>query len=183
MMTGLRKLGLAAAAAGLMMAYGGSSLAAGGDKATYFKAKLSGLDMLPSLYTHAYGKLTTEIDPYGKYIYYKLYYEKMSDKVTAVHIHFAQKFADGGPIAFLCGGPKPACPEYSGWVEGKIYAKDIVGPESQGIKPGDIKSAIAVMKKGLTYGNVHNAKYPKGELRGQLYPVEEGSGGGMGGGM
>ena len=177
--TGIRKFGLAAAAALALGASATGTMAADKDHATYFKASLSGLDMLPSLYTGAYGKLTTEIDPYGKYIYYKLYYENMSDKVTAAHIHFAQKYADGGPIAFLCGGPKPPCPEYSGWVEGKIYASDIVGPASQGIMPGDIKSAIAVMKKGLTYGNVHDAKYPKGELRGQLYPVDSGKGGMM----
>lgn len=186
MKSGFIKTGLMAAAMALM-SYAGTSVAGGDDKATYFEAELSGLKMLPSIYTRAYGKLTTEIDPYYKYIYFKLYYEKMSAKVTAAHIHFGQKFADGGPIAFLCGGPKKkACPEYSGWVEGKIYAKDIIGPKSQGIYPGDIKSAIRVMKKGLTYGNVHNAKYPAGELRGQLYPVEEDGGmggGGMGGGM
>ncbi len=158
------------------------SIIAGNKDTTYFEAKLSGLNMLPSIYTPAYGKLTTEIDPYGKYIYFKLYYEKLSEKATAAHIHFGQKFADGGPIAFLCGGPKPACPAFGGWVEGKIFAKDIIGPAGQGINPGDIKSAIKLMKKGLMYGNVHNAKFPPGELRGQLYPVEEtGSGGGMGG--
>ena len=185
------------AAAALFAASTGASVAGAGDH-YYFKAELNGFNMLPSIYTHAYGKLITEIDPYGKYIYYKLYYENMSDKVTAAHIHFAQKYADGGPIAFLCGGPKPACPEYGGWVEGKIMASDIIGPAGQGIEPGDIKSAIMMMKKGLTYGNVHNDKFPKGELRGQLYPVDydygysSGSGaattggstaGGMGGGM
>ncbi|VAW95558.1 hypothetical protein MNBD_GAMMA21-1485 [hydrothermal vent metagenome] len=160
----------------MAMAWTGSSIAEEDKYSYYFEAKLSGLKILPSIYTPAYGTLTTEIDPYGKYIYYKLYYEKLSAKATAAHIHFGQKYADGGAIAFLCGGPKPACPAYGGWVEGKIKANDIIGPKSQGIYPGDIKSAIRVMKKGLTYGNVHNSKYPAGELRGQLYPVTEDGG-------
>ncbi|VAW75492.1 hypothetical protein MNBD_GAMMA13-1554 [hydrothermal vent metagenome] len=145
--------------------------AVAGDTSNYFKAKMSGADNIPTIYTPAYGTLKTEVDPYGEYIYFKLYYENFTTKVRQANIHFSQKFANGGANLFLCGGPKPACPEYSGYVEGKLYAEDIIGPAAQGIEPGDIKSVIKAMKKGLTYGNVHTEQYKAGEIRGQIIPV------------
>jgi len=152
-------------------AWTGSAIA--GDTSNYFEAKMGGEYNIPTLYTGAYGTLKTEVDPYGKYIYFKLYYENFKTRVRQANIHFSQEFANGGANLFLCGGPKPACPEYSGYVEGKLYAKDIIGPAAQGIEPGDIKSVIRAMKKGLTYGNVHTEQYKAGEIRGQLMPVEK----------
>ncbi len=153
----------------------GSAVA--GDSSNYFKAEIGGAYNIPTIYTPAYGTLKTEVDPYGKYIYFKLYYTNFATKVRQANIHFSSKFANGGANLFLCGGPKPACPEYSGYVEGKLYAEDIIGPAAQGIEPGDIKSVIKAMKKGLTYGNVHTEQYKAGEIRGQIMPVEKERGG------
>ncbi len=151
--------------------WAGSAVA--GDASHYFKAKMSGAYNIPTINTPAYGTLETQVDPYGEYIYFKLYYENFATKVRQANIHFSQKFANGGANLFLCGGPKPACPEYSGYVEGKLYAEDIIGPAAQGIEPGDIKSVIKAMKKGLTYGNVHTEQYTAGEIRGQIMPAEK----------
>jgi len=139
-----------------------------------YAAKLSGFSSIPSVYTPAYGTFKAIPGKYGKYIYFEMYYEYLKGEARSAHLHFGQKFANGGGIiATLCGGAytKP-CPAYSGWVKGKITYKDIEGPQSQGIYPGDIKSAIKVLKKGLTYINVHTSKFPKGELRGQVLPVD-----------
>ncbi len=140
-----------------------------------YAAKLSGTSSIPSVYTPAYGTFKAIPDKFGKYIYFEMYYSSLLGDATSAHIHFGQKFAaSGGAIAVLCGGnyTKP-CPTYSGWVKGKITYKDIVGPQGQGIYPGDIKSAIKVLKKGLTYINVHSTKFPKGELRGQVLPLKK----------
>ncbi|VAW66895.1 hypothetical protein MNBD_GAMMA08-2204 [hydrothermal vent metagenome] len=140
-----------------------------------YAAKLSGFSSIPSVYTPAWGKFKAVPDKYGKYIYFEMYYDALLGDAKSAHIHFGQSFANGGGIiATLCGGnyTKP-CPTYSGWVKGKITYKDIEGPKGQGIYPGDIKSAIKVLKKGLTYINVHTSKFPKGELRGQVYLVDK----------
>ncbi|HED33198.1 MAG TPA: CHRD domain-containing protein [Gammaproteobacteria bacterium] len=144
-------------------------------KDAVYAAKLSGASSIPSVYTPAYGTFKAIPDKFGKYIYFEMYYSSLLGDAKSAHIHFGQKFAtSGGVIATLCGGDyTPACPTYSGWVKGKITYKDIVGPKGQGIYPGDIKSAIKVLKKGLTYINVHTSKFPKGELRGQVLPADK----------
>ncbi len=136
-----------------------------------FKAKMSGDHNVPTLNSPASGVLKAEVDPYGEYIYFKLSYKGFTTQIRQANIHFASKFLNGGANLFLCGGPKPACPELSGSVEGKLYANDILGPAAQGIQPGDIKSVIKAMKKGLTYANIHTEEYRAGEIRGQIIPI------------
>jgi len=137
----------------------------------YFKSKMSGDYNVPTLNSPASGILKAEVDPYGEYIYFKLSYKDFTTSVRQANIHFAAKSLNGGANLFLCGGPKPACPEFAGYVEGKLYAADIIGPAAQGIQPGDIASVIRAMKKGLTYSNIHTEEYKKGEIRGQIKPI------------
>ncbi len=39
-----------------------------------FTAKLNGKNLVPSVYTPAYGKFKAKVGPYGKFIFYKMYY-------------------------------------------------------------------------------------------------------------
>jgi hypothetical protein len=85
------------------------------------------------------------------------------------HIHFGQRGVAGGVAAFLCGGgDKPACTPVSGTFEGDIDAADIVGPNGQGIAPGQMDEVITAMRKGYTYANVHTTLNPAGLIRGRI---------------
>ncbi len=70
---------------------------------------------------------------------------------------------------FLCGGGgKPACPNVSATVTGTVVGADVIGPNGQGIAPGQLDEVIRAMRKGLAYANVHTTSFPTGEIRGQL---------------
>ena len=49
-----------------------------------------------------------------------------------------------------------------------LDADDVVGPEAQGIDPGEFRELIQAMRSGSTYVNVHTEGYPGGEIRGQI---------------
>jgi hypothetical protein len=53
-------------------------------------------------------------------------------------------------------------------VSGTIAAADVVGPVAQGYAVGDIAPVIAALRAGVTYANMHTAKFPGGEIRGQI---------------
>ena len=73
-------------------------------------------------------------------------------------------------VFFCGGGGKPACPTTnSGTVSGTIAAADVVGPTAQGFNAGDIAPVIAALRAGVTYANMHTAKFPGGEIRGQIF--------------
>ena len=69
---------------------------------------------------------------------------------------------------FLCGGPLPACPNGAGTVTGTVTAANIIGPAGQGVAPGEFQEAIAAMRDGAAYANVHTVMYTPGEIRGQI---------------
>jgi hypothetical protein len=101
---------------------------------------------------------------------WELSYEKLEGTVTtAAHVHLGQKDVAGGVSFFLCGGGgRPACTPTSGSFSGTAMAADIIGPENQGIAPGEIDELIRAMRAGVTYANVHTNKHPTGEIRGQI---------------
>ena len=77
-------------------------------------------------------------------------------------------------MIWLCGttanpGPAgtPTCPQ-SGTVSGTIRAANVVGPEAQGISPGQFAEALRAIRLGFTYANVHSTQFPNGEIRGQI---------------
>jgi hypothetical protein len=53
-------------------------------------------------------------------------------------------------------------------VTGTITAANIIGPAEQGIAPGEFAEAVAAIRAGVAYVNVHSTKLPNGEIRGQL---------------
>lgn len=88
--------------------------------------------------------------------------------VTQAHPHFAQQHVGGGVFGFLCGGPKPACPQ-SGTVTGTWTAADVVGPADQGVQAMAFDEFVRALRAGAVYVNVHSSpSYPEGEIRGQI---------------
>ena len=72
-------------------------------------------------------------------------------------------------FVFLCGeGGKPACtPDQE--IGGTISPSDIVGPQEQGITAGEFEEVLRAIRASTTYVNVHSDKFPKGEIRGQIW--------------
>src|SRR2546428_12871354 len=89
------------------------------------------------------GTGTFEADLDGNTLSYTLTYSGLEGgAVTQAHIHFAQRGVGGSVIAFLCGGPKPACPA-SGPVTGTITPAAILGgTTAQGIEAGAFDEAV-----------------------------------------
>ena len=100
---------------------------------------------------------------------FQLTYQNLIGTVSVAHIHFGKPTQAGGIIAFLCGGGgKPDCLPSPAIVTGTITPSDILGPEAQGIAPGEFVEALNALRHGLTYANVHSSICPSGEIRGQI---------------
>lgn len=87
----------------------------------------------------------------GSKLKWKLTYVKLSGPAIAAHIHMAAKGKSGNVIVPLCGA-KPAC---KSGMTGTITVT------------AKLKRWF---KQHLLYVNVHTAKNPNGEIRGQLAP-------------
>jgi hypothetical protein len=145
--------------------------AAGGRGDRDFEARLSGFNEVPAISTAARGRF--ELELHSSSIEFELRYEGLTGTVTQAHIHFAQRSANGGVVAFLCGGgSKPACPP-SGTVTGTIAATAAdVGssPEAsaQGLTAGEFAELVRAIRAERTYANVHSSNFGGGEIRGQI---------------
>src|SRR6266545_6594188 len=179
----MRKVAMVAslvAAAGLMVVAAAALAGRGGNGhgGNNFGASLNGYNevvgglgatSIGSVSTTGHGRLTLRI--FSDHIHYVLDYSDLSGAATCcAHIHFAQQHVSGGVSAFLCGGGgKPACTPGSGHFEADIDAADVIGPEVQGIAPGEFGELVNAIRAGATYANVHTTpSYPEGEIRGQI---------------
>jgi hypothetical protein len=143
---------------------GGGAGNGGGEQ---FVARLTGYQEVPSLNSAGQGLLKLSVS--GGQITYDLTFSGLSGPASMAHVHVGQPGVSGGVSFFLCGGNKPACPNStSGEVTGTVTSSDIQAIPTQGFDAGDINSVIKAMEAGVTYGNMHTAKFPNGEIRGQL---------------
>lgn len=172
------RLGLAAAAAGLVGATTMITAAQGDDRNHHrsmtVRAVLSGYNEDPAaLSTPGRGYFRATIDWRNQEIDYALRYANLPTAVSQAHIHFGRPSQSGGISAFLCtnlgNGPAgtPTCPA-SGTVKGTITMAAVVGPAAQGIAAGEFRELVDAIKAYATYANVHTTQYPAGEIRGQL---------------
>jgi len=84
----------------------------------------------------------------GTTLKYTLTFSGLTGQATAAHIHMAAKGKAGGVVAALCGPCKPS-------TTGSVKLT---------------KAALKAAGKHLLYVNVHTAKNPGGEIRGQIAP-------------
>jgi hypothetical protein len=142
-----------------------------GKNATQFRAHLTGHQETPAIHTNATGSLKLTINDDATKLTFELTYSGLTSVPSAAHVHFGQPNYPGGVSFFFCGGGgKPACPATtSGTVTGEVVAADVVGPAAQGIAAGDLAGIVQEIRAGFAYANIHNANYPGGEIRGQLY--------------
>jgi len=138
-----------------------------------FRAKLSGFQETPTLFSSGSGTFKATLSDDGTTLTYTLSYAGLVG-AAAAHIHLGAPAIAGGVSAFLCGGGgKPACPGTSGTVTGTITAADVIGPSLQGIAAGNFAGLIASMRAGVTYVNIHTTAHPGGEIRGAIISDED----------
>lgn len=161
-----------AAVAAFVVALAGASIALAGvgkgKDDNGFSAHLIGFNEVPANNTAGHGDLTFTMT--SSQITFRLVYADLSGPPAAAHIHVGQKNVNGGVSVFFCGGGgQPACPAAtSGTVTGTIAAANVVGPTAQGFNVGDLAAVERAIKAGVSYANVHTAKFPAGEIRGQV---------------
>jgi len=157
------------AAGALAVATASSVFAQGGGGPNHVTASMNGFQENPSIVTTGRGSLDLRIDTAAQTIDYDLSYSDLEGgAASAAHIHIGSRGVNGGVSAFLCGGSKPACPGTGGTISGVIMPADVVGPAGQGVDPGSFDELVQAIRAGHTYANVHNAKWPGGEIRGQI---------------
>jgi len=148
-----------------------------GNGATEFGAKLSGYEeTLQTLASPASGDFTATVSEDGNSIQFELSYADVQTNVLFAHIHLGARATTGGVMVFLCNntatppppGPPQACPLHEGMVEGTVTAANVIGPMGQGVSPGEFEKVVAALRAGAAYANVHSARFPGGEIRGQI---------------
>lgn len=132
-------------------------------------AKLSGYREVPPISTVASGSFKGKVNGAGTAVDYTLTYTGLEAAASAAHLHFGQRGVAGGVLAFLCGGGgKAACPATAGTVTGTLVAADVQSLTAQGIDAGAFAEVLAAIRANITYVNVHSAKFPNGEIRGDV---------------
>jgi hypothetical protein len=155
-----------------------SGLVAAAQNGSRYSAALAPDQEVPAVSSGASGRITLDIDEDSEEIRYELSFEGLSATVAQAHIHFAQAGVNGGIALWLCEGTSlsplastPTCPQ-EGSVSGVLTPADVVaiggGNAGQQIAAGDFDEAVAFLRKGLGYANVHTALSPGGEIRGQI---------------
>ena len=121
-----------------------------------FGGPITGAQEVPPVATAATGEGTAVISPDGSTITYIVTYSGLSGPAVAAHIHTGAVGVNGGIILPLTVGPSP--------MVGTLTAADFTAS-------GTITTfaqAVAAIKAGNTYFNIHTAAHPGGEVRGQI---------------
>ena len=150
-----------------------AAVASGDGGQKRFSVDLIGYEEVPAVSTAGGGTFDAAISQSGDEIAYELTYGSLQGTAQQSHIHFGQNSVNGGISVFLCSnlGNGPAgtqpCPP-SGTVTGTIRPVDVIGPNAQGIAPGEFAELVKALRSGTSYANVHSNVWPGGEIRGQL---------------
>jgi hypothetical protein len=148
----------------------------GGGGTLRVRAKLRGLEETPAISSTGSGSFHAAMAPDGESFDFELSYADLEGGVDgavgAAHIHLGQPGVAGGVAVHLCGGGggTAPCPPSPATISGTFTAANVVGPAGQGLDAGELDELVRAMRAGVTYVNVHNARFPGGEIRGQLRP-------------
>jgi hypothetical protein len=165
-------------------ASGGDKGSDDGKRESRFAAKLKPTNEVPALSSEASGSFKLIVNEANQTLSFELSYEDLEAPTTAAHIHVGQKDVNGGISVFLCGtAPEgfPAvdpCPPAPATVTGIITPANIIGPVPQGIEAStmdahEFDELVKLIRRGVTYANVHSARFPGGEIRGQILSADK----------
>jgi len=121
-----------------------------------FGGPLTGAQEVPAVATAATGEGTAVISPDGSTITYVVTYSGLSGAAAAAHIHTGAAGVAGGVILPLAVSASP--------MVGTLTAADFTASGSV----TTFAQAVAAIKAGDTYFNIHTAANPGGEIRGQI---------------
>lgn len=138
------------------------------------RATLSGFQEVPPKLTDATGSFAATIN--GGQLEYTLTYSRLSSSALQAHIHFGQRAVSGGVFIWLCQtatNPAPTagvppCPAAGGTITGTATAGSVLKISGQTLNAGNFGDAIAIIRSGEAYVNVHTTNFPGGEIRGQV---------------
>ena len=117
---------------------------------------LSGAQEVPAVVTTGTGQGTAVISADGSTITYIVTYSGLSGTVNAAHIHTGAAGVAGGVILPLTAGPSP--------MVGTLTAANFAASGSV----TTFAQAVAAIRAGTTYFNLHTTADPGGEIRGQI---------------
>lgn len=137
-----------------------------GTAAREFAAELNGGNEVPPVTTAATGSAEIEIGADDQSITYRLEAQNIVN-VTAAHIHVGATNVNGPIIFFLFDSATQG--QFTSPVIGILYPEDFLA--AGGLT--SFAQAVAAIRAGNTYVNVHTTANPNGEIRGQL--VEAGN--------
>ncbi|MCP3738065.1 CHRD domain-containing protein [Rossellomorea sp. BNER] len=138
-----------------------------------FFAKLKGRNEVPPVDSDAFGIAKFVSNKDCTKIKFVLKVEDIDNFIQG-HIHFGERGENGPVLVFLFGANLDTIADQNGIstrkgvITGTITDEDIV-KNNVGVK--DVEDLLNLMKKGLTYVNVHTEQNPAGEIRGQIIPV------------
>lgn len=120
------------------------------------EATLDGAQEVPAVATGATGAGVVVFSADDSTIWYRVDYSGLSGAAAAAHIHLGATGANGGVLFPLSGSATPMI--------GSLTSADFTATGSV----TDYAGAVAAIKAGGTYFNIHTAANPGGEIRGQI---------------
>jgi predicted lipoprotein with Yx(FWY)xxD motif len=152
-----KRIALIVAVLGLMAVP--SSVAAVDPTQPAYGGPLTGAQENPAVATSATGQGTVVISADGSTITYIVTYSGLSGTLNAAHIHTGAAGSNGGVILPLVAGPSP--------MTGTLTAANF----SASGAVTTFAQAVAAIRAGTTYFNLHTTANPGGEIRGQIMPA------------
>jgi hypothetical protein len=123
-----------------------------------FSASLDGANAVPPVAGDGTGSATVTISDDGQSVSWNVTYSGLTAAPGAGHIHFAAADANG-PVMI------PFATVTATGSTGTFNAADYAGGDGL---PADWAAALAAIRGGNAYVNIHTAANPGGEIRGQL---------------
>lgn len=133
---------------------------------------LEGENEVPPVDSEGEGIAAFQASPDRTRLDYVLLAINANAPVTAAHIHLGQKGENGPVVVHLLGDQADAdqsIVENNAGAVGTITDDDLVGP----LEGGSIEDLLDEIHAKNAYVNVHTTEFPSGELRDQIYAVEE----------
>ncbi len=130
---------------------------------TELRATMRGSSEVPRANTRATGTAEFEIAANGRSIHYELRARRLSGRAQAAHVHLGRPGRAGGVLLSIALRP------FSLPREGTLTARQFSAV-------GNVRTfaqAVRAMRAGRTYVNIHTARFPAGEIRGQLRTYSE----------
>ncbi len=163
----------------------GSAVALASDnQVSKIREFLTGVKEVPVTSTTGHGTFHAEIDDDAQEIRYTLTFADLEGDVRQSHIHIAPAQNSGNIMLWLCqtatnASPVATTPQCTdpanpgsaraNTVTGVLTGADIVASAAaNGVVAGEFAEAVALIRAGQTYANVHSAKFPPGEIRSQI---------------